>query len=67
MAFDEYAAEIAAIRREGLMRELPGDALERLFTLGFALEQLHQHFRDLGRWAGEWALPAKVALRKING
>ncbi len=67
LAFDEYAAEIAAIRREGLMRALPGDALEHLFTLGFALEQLHQHFRDLGRWADEWALPAKVAPRKING
>jgi len=66
-AFDAYAVEIAAIRREGLMRELPGDALEHLFTLGFALEQLHQHFRDLGRWAGEWALPTKVAQPKING
>jgi hypothetical protein len=66
-AFDEYAAQIAAIRREELMRALPGDALEHLFTLGFALEELHQHFRDLGRWTGEWALPAKVALPKING
>jgi uncharacterized membrane protein YccC len=66
-AFDEYAAEIAAIRREGLMRKLPGDALEHLFTLGFALDQLHQHFRDLGRWSSEWALPAKVAHLTIKG
>jgi uncharacterized membrane protein YccC len=52
-AFDAYAAEIAAIRREGLMRSMPGDALEHLFTLGFALDQLHQHFRDLKRWVAE--------------
>jgi uncharacterized membrane protein YccC len=66
-AFDDYAAEIAAIRREGLMRVLPGDALEHLFTLGFALEQLHTHFRDLERWASEWALPAKIARPKVKG
>ena len=38
-----YAAEITALRRE-LLRVLPGDALERIFALGFALEQMHQHF-----------------------
>jgi uncharacterized membrane protein YccC len=60
-AFEIYAAEIAAIRREGLMRILPGDALEHIFTLGFALEQLQQHFRDLGRWGTEWARSPRVA------
>jgi uncharacterized membrane protein YccC len=63
-AFDDYAAEIAAIRREGLMRALPSDALEHLFMLGFALEQLHQHLRDLRQWVTEWAPAAKVALRE---
>jgi uncharacterized membrane protein YccC len=66
-AFDDYAAEIAAIRREGLTRALPGDALEHLFTLGFALEQLHQHFRDLKLWVTEWALAPKVAHRDRKG
>jgi uncharacterized membrane protein YccC len=61
--FDAYAAQIAAIRAEGLMRVMPGEALEHLFTLGFALEQLHQHFRDLERWVTVRARPAKVALR----
>ena len=61
-AFADYAAEIAAIRREGLTRALPGDALERLFTLGFALEELHQHLRDLQKWVTEWAHP--LAPRK---
>jgi len=40
---------------------LPGDALEHLFTLGFALEQVHQHLRDLRQWVSEQARPAKVA------
>jgi uncharacterized membrane protein YccC len=66
-AFEGYAAEIAAIRREGLTRVLPSDALEHLFTLGFALEQLHQHLRDLKRWVSEWARPAKVAQRETTG
>jgi uncharacterized membrane protein YccC len=65
--FDAYAAEIAAIRAEGLMWELPGEALEHLFTLGFALEQLHQHFRDLEQWVTVCARPAKVALPDKNG
>jgi uncharacterized membrane protein YccC len=63
-AFADYAAEIAAIRREGLTRALPGDALEHLFTLGFALEQLHQHFRDLEQWVTEWAAPPRSRGRK---
>jgi uncharacterized membrane protein YccC len=64
-AFEGYAAEIAAIRSEGLTRLLPGDALEHLFTLGFALEQLHQHFRDLGQWVSEWARPPKAKPPKV--
>jgi uncharacterized membrane protein YccC len=62
-AFDAYAAEIAAIRGEDLMRAMSGEALEHLFTLGFALEQLHQHFRDLKQWVTEWARPAGIARR----
>jgi uncharacterized membrane protein YccC len=46
-AFDSYGAEIAALRREGLTRDLPGDEVERLFALGFALDQLHRDFKDL--------------------
>lgn len=37
--FDGYEAEIAALRREGLTRDLHGDAVERFFALGFALDQ----------------------------
>jgi uncharacterized membrane protein YccC len=66
-AFEAYAAETAAIRREGLMRVLPSDALEHLCTLGFALEQVHQHLRDLCQWVGERARPATVAQRERKG
>jgi uncharacterized membrane protein YccC len=66
-ALDAYEAEIAALRREGLTRDIPGDATERFFALGFAFEQMHQNFKDLERCVAEWsgsgrspaALPAR--------
>ena len=60
-ALDAYAAEIAALRREGLTRSLPGDSAERFFALGFALEQMHNNFKDLERCVAEWAGPSKEA------
>ena len=54
-AFDRYDAEIAALRREGLARDLSADAVERLFALGFALDQLRRNFADLDRCVGEFA------------
>jgi uncharacterized membrane protein YccC len=53
-ALQVYAAEVAAIRGEGLTRGLPGDVAERFFALGFALEQMRQNLKDLGRCATEW-------------
>lgn len=61
-ALDAYAADIAALRREGLTLSLPGDAAERLFAIGFALEQMHQNFKDLERCVEEW-----VELPKGSG
>jgi uncharacterized membrane protein YccC len=54
-ALAAYAVEIAALRGEGLTRSLAGDAAERLFALGFALEQMHDNFKDLARCVAEWA------------
>lgn len=54
-AFDGYAAAFAPVRSEGLTRGLPVDAVERIFTLGFPLEQLRQNFRDLDRCVREAA------------
>ena len=54
-ALAQYETDIAALRREGLTRNLSGDAAERLFAIGFALEQMHMNFKDLGRCIAEWA------------
>jgi uncharacterized membrane protein YccC len=52
-ALNAYAAEIAAVRREGLTHHLPADAAERFFALGFAIEQMHSNFKDLERCVAE--------------
>jgi hypothetical protein len=53
--FDHYAEAIASVGSEGLTQGLPVDALERIFTLGFALDQMRQDLRDLDRCASEIA------------
>ena len=52
-ALDGYAAEVAALRQEGLTRGLPDEAVEQIFALSFALEQLRQNFNDLARCVAE--------------
>jgi hypothetical protein len=59
-ALDAYTAEIAALPREGLTQSLPVGAAER----GFALEQMHDNFKDLQRFMAEWAGTLKEAGRK---
>jgi hypothetical protein len=54
VALRAYAAEVAAIRREGLIRGQPVDAAERFFALGFSLEQMRQNLNDLNRCHAEW-------------
>jgi uncharacterized membrane protein YccC len=39
-------AEIESVRKQGLTRDLPGDAVGRLFTLGFAFEQMYRDLQD---------------------
>jgi len=63
-ALKTYAAEIDALRREGLTRTLSGEQAERIFALGFALEQMHRNFEDLERCVAEWAGALKKAGRK---
>jgi uncharacterized membrane protein YccC len=60
---DAYAAETAALRREGLTQNLPGDAEERLHALGFAFEQMRNNLKDLERCVAEWAAPSQQAGR----
>jgi uncharacterized membrane protein YccC len=65
-ALDAFADELAAMRREGLTRDLPTDDVERIFTLGFALEQLRRNFDDLARCLTEFAQPANAPLAKAD-
>lgn len=46
-AFGDYVEVLAAVRREGLTRDLAADAVERFFALGFGLDQMRQDLRDL--------------------
>jgi uncharacterized membrane protein YccC len=52
-ALDDFATALGEARREGLTVDLPVDAVERLFTLSFALDQLHRNLRDLDRCVAE--------------
>jgi hypothetical protein len=54
-ALDGFAAEMAALRREGLTRTPTLEWVERIFALGFALDQLGQNFNDLARCVAESA------------
>jgi uncharacterized membrane protein YccC len=54
-ALQAYAAEVAALRNEGLTRGLSGDAIERFFALGFSLEQMRQNLKDLERCVAQWS------------
>jgi len=54
-ALDRYAAEVAAIRGEGLTRGWSSDAVERLFALGFTLDHMRRNLGDLARCVSELA------------
>jgi hypothetical protein len=62
-ALDAYAAEIAALRCDGLTLGLPGDEAERFFAVGFAFDQMRNNFKDLERCVAEWAGTSKQAKR----
>jgi uncharacterized membrane protein YccC len=48
-ALEAHESEIAALRKEGLTRPLSTVEAERLFALGFALEQMRGDFADLAQ------------------
>jgi uncharacterized membrane protein YccC len=66
-AVDAFAAEMAALRRDGLTRPLSESEAEQLFALSFGLEELRQNMRDLARcvaeWSGRGAAPTVLAPR----
>jgi hypothetical protein len=61
VALRDYAAEVAALRGEGLTRGLPADVAERFFALGFSLEQMRQNLKDLERCVAQWSDAPAVA------
>ena len=65
-AIEAFAAEVAVLRHEGVLRELPTEDVERFYTLGFALEQLRRNFDDLARCLAEFAQPADAPLVKAD-
>jgi hypothetical protein len=58
-----YDSEVNAVRAEGLTRALSTDEVERLFALGFVLDQVHRNLADLARCVQEWARPLGVTER----
>jgi uncharacterized membrane protein YccC len=67
---DSFAGALSAARREGLTLGLTVDAVERIFALGFALEQVRHNLRDLERCVGETAgagLAARINRRVAIG
>jgi uncharacterized membrane protein YccC len=54
-AMHDCAAEVEALRREGLTRGLPVDVTERFFALCFALEQMRRNLKDLERCINDWS------------
>jgi uncharacterized membrane protein YccC len=54
-ALQDYAANVAAVRSEGLTRGVAAEAVECFFALGFSLEQMQQNLKDLERCVSAWA------------
>ena len=65
-ALDGYATEIAALRREGLTRGLPDDAVEQIFALAFALEQMRQNLNDLARCVAELSSSGTASITNMS-
>jgi hypothetical protein len=51
----DYDTAVALLRKEGLTLPLAIDELERVFSVGFAVEQLHRDFIDLARCVQEYS------------
>jgi len=69
-ALDTYNRNVEAVRVEGLTRGLSADAVGRLFTLGFALDQFRQDLGDLAARAAEFAgaeIPSAGEWIKADG
>ncbi|MGN1286292.1 MAG: FUSC family protein, partial [Bradyrhizobium sp.] len=64
-ALHAYSEEVAAVRRDGLIRGLPVDAAERFYALGFSLDQMRQNLNDLKRCHGNWCTDEDAAEKVV--
>lgn len=53
-AFDSFASAMSSLHQRHALDSLPESDTGRIFTLGFALEQLHQNLNDLVARANEF-------------
>jgi uncharacterized membrane protein YccC len=61
-----YAADMAALRREGAADSLPNDVAERIFALAFALEQLGRDLDSLAHCVDEFAQRRATSVRMMT-
>jgi uncharacterized membrane protein YccC len=54
-ALTVYLAEVGSMRRKGQLSQLPAAERERIFALGFALQQLQQNLIQLAHCVADWA------------
>jgi uncharacterized membrane protein YccC len=54
-ALAAYIAEVASMRQSGQLSALPAVERERLFALGFALQQLQHNLVELAHCVADWA------------
>ena len=55
-ALDLYEAAVDERRQLGALRELPNEAADWVFALGFVLDQFRRNLEDLGQRAAERSL-----------
>ena len=65
-ALTQYTAEIEALRREGKLRELSHEDIERLFATGFALEQLRLNLLRSGPLHRRMGRPPRLGVCAVQ-
>ena len=54
-ALASFEMELAALRRDGITRALPEEAVQRLFGLAFGFEQIGRNLGELAGRVADWA------------
>jgi hypothetical protein len=65
-AFDEFAGALADMRQTRITGGMSGEAVGRIFALGFIFEQLRRNFADLTRRAEDFARRDRAVPRGVS-